>query len=50
MSYNRLEGKVCVITGGTTGIGKAVSRIFAEEKATLIMVNKYSGDGEAYAK
>ncbi len=50
MSYNRLEGKVCVITGGTTGIGKAVSRIFAEEKATLIMVNKYAGDGEAYAK
>ena len=49
MSYNRLEGKVCIITGGTTGIGRAVSKIFADEKATLIMVNKYAEGGEEYA-
>lgn len=46
----RLAGKVSIITGGTTGIGKAVSKIFAEEGAILIMVNKYAEGGEEYAR
>lgn len=46
----RLKDKVCIITGGTTGIGEATSRLFAEEGATLIMVNKYAEGGESLAK
>ena len=46
----RLKDKVCIITGGTTGIGEATSRLFVEEGATLIMVNKYAEGGESLAK
>lgn len=50
MNYNRLEGKICVVTGAKTGIGRAISSVFAAEKATLIMVNKTSAGGEEFAR
>lgn len=36
-NYNRLIGKITLITGGTSGIGGACSELFAAEGATVIM-------------
>ena len=33
----QLEGKICIITGGGTGIGKGIARAFAKEGATLVL-------------
>ena len=33
----KLEGKVCIITGGGTGIGRGTARAFAKEGATLVL-------------
>jgi NAD(P)-dependent dehydrogenase (short-subunit alcohol dehydrogenase family) len=35
----RLEGKACVITGGASGMGKAMAQIFAAEGAKLILAD-----------
>lgn len=34
----RLEGKTVIVTGGTSGIGEAVTRLFATEGAKLVLV------------
>ena len=36
-SMGKLEGKVCIITGGGTGIGRGTARAFAKEGATLVL-------------
>ena len=36
----KLEGKVTVVTGGGTGIGKAISRAYAREGATLVIASR----------
>ena len=35
-----LEGKVAVITGGGTGIGKGIARAFAKEGASLVLASR----------
>jgi short-subunit dehydrogenase len=35
-----LEGKICIITGASGGIGKAVVKKIAQEKITLVLVGR----------
>ena len=41
----RLKDKVCIVTGGAAGIGRATAERFAEEGATVILgdVNEEQG-------
>jgi len=44
---NRLDGKVCLITGAGSGIGQASARLFAQEGARVVVADI---DLEAAAK
>jgi 3-oxoacyl-[acyl-carrier protein] reductase len=39
-----LEGRVCVVTGGTRGIGAATARMLAQEGARVLAVGRSGGD------
>lgn len=47
---SRLAGKVAVITGGGAGIGRASSRLFAAEGASVVVAEIDAAAGEASAK
>jgi len=46
----RIEGKVAIVTGTTSGIGEAIALRFAEERAKVVMTGIEPEIGEANAK
>ena len=45
----RMEGKVTVITGGTSGIGEAAAEIFVREGGTVILAGRSEEKGQSIA-
>src|SRR2546425_8603086 len=45
----RLKDKVCVITGGGSGIGRATALLFADEGARLVIADKHAANAQAVA-
>jgi len=46
---NRLQGKVAIITGGTSGIGEATADIYIKEGATVVLTGRSEEKGQAIA-
>ncbi|MEU6745084.1 SDR family NAD(P)-dependent oxidoreductase [Spirillospora sp. NPDC046719] len=49
MGNGSLQGKVAIVTGGASGIGGAVTRLFAERGARVVVVDLQRDAGEALA-
>jgi NAD(P)-dependent dehydrogenase (short-subunit alcohol dehydrogenase family) len=45
----RLEGKVCIITGATSGIGRRTAEVFVAEGARVVIAGRREAEGEAVA-
>ena len=45
----RLKHKVCIITGGGSGIGRATALLFADEGAQLVIADKRAASAQAVA-
>jgi NAD(P)-dependent dehydrogenase (short-subunit alcohol dehydrogenase family) len=45
----RLEGKVAIVTGATSGMGKCTAELFVAEGATVILSGRREAEGEAVA-
>lgn len=46
----RLEGRVCIVTGATSGIGAATARRFHEEGARVVLAGRSVGKGTKLAE
>ncbi|MDH3510874.1 MAG: SDR family NAD(P)-dependent oxidoreductase, partial [Gammaproteobacteria bacterium] len=44
---NRLKGKVCIVTGATSGIGWATAVVMAEAGAKVVAAGRRTDRGEA---
>src|ERR1700726_3724929 len=47
MTENHLQGKICLVTGSTSGIGKVTARELANRGATVVLVSRNRAKGEA---
>ncbi|MGH9513498.1 MAG: SDR family NAD(P)-dependent oxidoreductase [Terriglobales bacterium] len=47
MTSNQISGKVVVVTGASMGIGEAISKIFADHGAAVVMLSRDAGRTEA---
>ena len=45
----RLDGKVCIITGATSGIGRRTAEIFVAEGARVVIAGRREAEGRAVA-
>jgi NAD(P)-dependent dehydrogenase (short-subunit alcohol dehydrogenase family) len=45
----RLTGEVAIVTGSTSGLGKAVARLFAAEGAAVLITGRDAGRGDTVA-
>ena len=45
----RVSGKVALVTGGASGIGRATSELLAEEGATVVLTDLQDNLGEEVA-
>lgn len=43
----KLDGKIALVTGGTSGIGEATAKIFSNEGATVIIIGRNEEKGKA---
>jgi len=46
----RLQDKVCIITGATSGIGRRTAEVFAAQGARLVIAGRRDAEGQAVAR